>query len=199
MKSGSRHLNAMFGACLLGCLASCAEKKDAESSKPVEGHKSLSERLNDGGGYKQDSEGKWVAKSDKRSSYDSQRDSPYFKGKVEKETYKTGEYAKKSWWGNKEYSTKQYEGNTDGSRFQKSARQNGQMASVDGQKADIAGPFKTNTLDRKSARETTKSAIARPLDAKTSRDRGSYTMPSVIDWRAQREMSMDQSRGILGR
>lgn len=187
-------------AAFVFALVSCAADKEAESAKPeVAKHKSMSERLNEGGGYKQDAEGNWVPKSDKRSSYDSQRDSPYFKGKVEKETYKTGEYAKKSWWGNKEYGKKGYEGNTDGSRFQTTARQDGQTSRLDGKKANVAGPFETNTLERQSARESSQSPIDRPLDARTEMDRGSYKAPSVIDWREQRQMSMEQSRGILGR
>lgn len=183
-------------------LASCAETEgDPSTPAPVSAkHKSMSERLSESGGYKQNEDGSWVPKSDKRSPYDSQRDSPYFKGKVEKESYKTGDYAKKSWWaGDKDYGTKRFEGNTDGSRFQTAARQDGQMSRADGQKAKVTGPFETNTLDRTSARESRTSAISRPTNAAVESQRGKYKAPSVIDWREQREMSMDRSRGILGR
>jgi len=181
-------------------LASCAGTEPDNSTPTAEAPKSLSERLNQGGGYKQNEDGSWVPKSDKRSAYDSQRNSPYFKGKVDKKDYKTGDYAKKSWWGGeKDYGRKTYEGNTDGSRFQTTARQDGQMSRSDGQRASLSGPFETNTLDRKSARESSSSAIPRPTDAAVQSQRGKYKAPSVIDWREQRSMSVDQSRGILGR
>ncbi len=181
-------------------LASCAGKDTDTSTPTAEAPKSLSERLNEGGGYKQNEDGAWVPKSDKRSAYDSQRDSAYFEGKVDKKDFKTGDYAKKSWWGSdKDYGRKSYEGNTDGSRFQTKARQDGQMSRSDGQQASLSGPFETNTLDRKSAREASASAIPRPIDAAVDSQRGKYKAPSVIDWREQRSMSVDQSRGILGR
>lgn len=178
---------------------SCAGT-DTDPSKPtVAKHQSLTERLNETSGYKQDANGSWVPRSDKRSSYDSQRESPNFSGKIEKNTYKAGDYAKKSWWGSKDYGKKGYEGNIDGSRFQTAARQNGQKSRVDGRKARIAEPFITNSLDRKRSRESSASALSRPLDASVESQRSKYKAPSVIDWREQRKMSVDQSRGILGR
>lgn len=180
-------------------LASCAGDK-VDPSKPAVAERSgLSERLSQSGGYKQNESGEWVPKSDKRSAYDRQRDSPYFKGKVEKESYKTGEYAKKSWWGNKDYGKKSYTGNTDGSRFQTKARQDGQVARDDGRAARATNPFKTNTLARETARETRNAAIDRPVNAAVESRRNTYKAPSVIDWREQRSMSVDRSRGILGR
>lgn len=181
-------------------LTNCAGTSTEASTAAAEAPKSLNERLNQGGGYKQNEDGSWVPKSDKRSEYDSQRESPYFKGKVDKKDYKTGDYAKKSWWGaDKDYGRKSYEGNTDGSRFQTTARQDGQMSRLAGQQASLSGPFETNTLDRKSARESSASAIPRPTDAAVQSQRGKYKAPSIIDWREQRSMSVDQSRGILGR
>ena len=178
----------------------CADKA-ADPAKPaIAEHKSMSERLNESGGFKQDADGNWVPKSDKRSSYDSQGESPYFKGKIKKEQYKTGDYAKKSWWGSdKDFGNKKYEGKTDGSRFQTEARQNGQVARDSDRKAKLSGPYETNTLGRESSRESNSSAIPRPLNESVESRRQIYQAPSVIDWRAQREMSMEQSKGILGR
>lgn len=196
----SPYVNAAIGSLCAVSLIGCAATEEDPSKPAVAGRKSMTERFNEGGGYKRNEDGSWVPKSDKRSSYDSQRDSPYFKGKVEKETYKTGDYAKKSWWGSdQDFGKKSYEGNTDGSRFQTAARQDGQMSRLDGKQAKVAGPFETNTLDRKSARESSAAAIPRPADAAVESERGKYKAPSVIDWREQRQMSVDQSRGILGR
>lgn len=182
----------------MALLIGCAGDK-ADPARPAPEHLSMTERLNQSGGYKQEEDGSWVPKSDKRSSYDSQRDSPYFKGKVDKATYKTGDYAKKSWWGGKDYGTESYAGNTDGSRFQTAAQQQGEKSRLAGQQARIPDAFQTNTLDHQSAREAGASGISRPLDAATQVRRDQYKAPSVINWREQREMSIDQSRGILGR
>jgi hypothetical protein len=187
-----------LAVCALG--SSCAQR-NVDSSRPATegGHKGLQERLSDGGGVKQDASGQWVPKSDRRSSYDSQRDSAYFKGKVEKEQYKTGEYAKKSWWGNKGFETSGYQGDTDGSRFRTKAIQDGMTARDGGKEAREGGSYKTNTLEQETARESGVSPVDRPVDAAVESQRGLYKAPSIIDWREQRSMSMEQSRGLLGR
>lgn len=198
MDTANRHLLKLPLLAFFCAMSNCADK-NVDTAKPSAEPKSLSERLSEGGGYKQDEEGNWVPKSDKRSSYDSQRDTPYFKGKIEKDTYKTGDYTKKSWWGSKNYKTDEYSGNTDGSRFQKSARQQGEMARANGQRARLEGPFETNTLDRTSAREAASGGIDRPNNAYAESQRATYKAPSVIDWREQRGMSIDKSKSILGR
>lgn len=189
----------MLAACC-ACIVSCAEEK-IDNSKPTEASRpGLQERLSESAGYKQNEKGEWVPKSDKRSSYDSQRDTPYFKDKLDTmERYKTGDYAKKSWWGSKEYGKKPYEGDTDGSRFRSEARQDGQVARYDGKAARTSEPFKTNTLPTESARESRNPAVDRPTNAYTESQRKTYKAPSVIDWKEQRSMDMDQSRSILGR
>ncbi|WP_411825330.1 hypothetical protein [Luteolibacter sp. AS25] len=199
MKSHFYHFSIL--AVLALGFSSCASD-EADSARPTEqasGPKSLSERLSETNGYTQDEEGNWKVKSDKRSEYDSQRDSAYFKGKIEKDQYKTGNYEKKSWWGSKDYGKQEYSGNTDASRFVKEARQDGQKARFDGQKAKVDGPFETNTLDRESARESGFSAIDRPSSASVESARDSYRAPSVVGWQEQRGMSVNESRGILGR
>lgn len=177
----------------------CADTASDDAKPAVAEHKGLQERLSEGGGYKQDANGQWVPKSDKRSSFESQGESPYFKGKIQAEQYKTGDFAKKSWWGSKDYGTKEYGGSTDGSRFRTKARQDGMAALDDGKNARESGIFETNTLDNKSARESGASPVERTVDAETESRRGVYKAPSVIDWREQRSMSMEQSKGILGR
>ena len=129
--------------------ASCAGEK-ADPSRPTAetgATQGSIAKFMGSGGYAQDSEGNWIAKSDKRSQYDSNRESAYFKGKVETDRYKTGEYKKKSWLGGKDYGKQEYSGNTDGSRFQTKARQDGQKSRDAGKSARVAGPFETNTLD----------------------------------------------------
>lgn len=199
--SGWKGRGIVFALCVL--TGACADKNGDPSRPAASSPKGLQERLSGGGGYKQDENGQWVPKSDKRSSYDSQRDSPYFKGTKEKKEYRTGDYAqKKSWWGSKEYGTKEYGGDTSESRFQNTeANQNGKTAWGDGKSARESGTFTTSSsrLDNKTARESGGTKIDRPLDAAVQSRRGVYKAPSVIDWREQRSMSMEQSKGILGR
>ena len=190
----------LTAACAL--MVSCAGEK-VDHSKPTQAARpGLKERLEKSiaYSYRQNKEGEWVTKIDNRSSYDSQRDTPYFKDKLEPmERYKTGDYAKKSWWGSKEYGKKSYEGNTDGSRFRKQAQQDGKVARYDGKAARTTDPFKTNTLPRETARESRNPAIDKPNNAYTESQRKTYKAPSVIDWKEQRSMDIDQSRSILGR
>ncbi|MGJ8644301.1 MAG: hypothetical protein ACSHX9_12905 [Luteolibacter sp.] len=190
-----RFLPVMVAA--LGVI-SCATKETDNATPTVKKEKNIGDFMSQDGGYKQDADGNWVPNSDKRSSFDNKRDSP-FRGKVNKETYKTGDYAKKSWWGGKQYKSNEYKGNTDGSRFMKDAMQDGQAARGNGQGARESGAFETNTLTNRSARESNTSSVTRDSSAYVESARGSYVAPSIIDWKAQRNMSRDQSRSILGR
>ncbi len=179
-------------------LMACADAVDP-SRPAAAAPKPMSERLAESGGYKQDETGAWVPKSDKRSAYDSQRESAYFQGKIDKKTYKTGDYARKAWWGTKQYEAKAYTGNTDGSRFQTRAMQDGQISNFNATQASERGLFETNTLKRKSARESRAAEVDRWDNARVEARRKVYKAPSVMDWREQRAMSMDESRGLLGR
>ncbi len=188
----------MIAAC--GLLSSCAEDK-VDNSRPTQAARpGLQQRLSENAGYKQNENGEWVPKTDKRSSYDSQRDTPYFKDKLETmERYKTGDYAKKTWWGSKEYGKKFYDGDTDGSLFQETARQDDEVSFYDKKAARTSDPFKTNTLPYKSALESGNPAIVRPTNLHIESERKTYKAPSVIDWKEQRSLDIDQSRSILGR
>jgi hypothetical protein len=191
-------------ALVLCTLAGACADKNSDPSKPASAEPAgLTERLSSGGGYKQDENGQWVPNSNKRSSFESKGDSPYFKGKMDKKEYATDGYnGKKSWWGSKEYGTNEYGGGDSESRFQGTeARQSGLAARDDGKAARESGVFTTNNHrhDGKSARESGSSPIERPLDAAVQSRRGVYKAPSVIDWKEQRSMSMEQSKGILGR
>ena len=190
---------ALFAIMVLS--ASCA--KDGESTQPVEsGTKSLSQRLNESNGYTVDAEGNWVPRNNKRSSFESQGESPYFKGENSEgnKAYKTGDYAKKTWWGNKDYGHQTYQGNTDGSRFRESSRLDGQSAREAGTTARGSDQnYQTGGYQTGAAREAASSGIAKPSDTETDIRRRVYQQPEIIDWREQRTMSVEQSRGILGR
>ncbi len=162
-------------------------------------HKSLSERMNEKNGYKQDANGNWVAQSDRRSPYESQGNTYDSKKEFKKSAYRTGDYAKKSWWGNKEYERQTYSGNTDGSRFEQASALQGETAPEAGNNARIPGPYKTGSYATGTARETGNKAISKPSNAIVDSREKVFKQPEIIDWRAQRNLSLDQSRGILGR
>lgn len=185
--------------CLLVLLpVSCASDSGAEKPAAPATRKSLSQRLDESNGYKQDADGKWLPKSDKRSSFETKGKSAYFQGEYAKKAYKTGEYSKKSWWGNKEYGRQPYAGNTDGSRFQKSSRLDGKGARESGDAADIPKTYQTDGYATNAAREAGQSGLAKPSDAETDNRRKVYPAPEIIDWREQRALSLEQSKGILG-
>jgi hypothetical protein len=185
---------------LLALLAASCASDNKKSSPAPEPAKPLSQRLSESNGYKQDASGNWVPRNDKRSSFESQGESQNFKGEYKGKTYKAGEYAKKSWWGNKDYGSQSYAGETDGSRFQKTSRFDGQGArETTGDAAKISGPYQTGNYATSAATESNSGSIAKPSDAATESRRKVYAQPEIIDWQQQRSITLDQSKGILGR
>ena len=175
---------------------SCASDSGAAKPEPP---KSLSQRINESNGYKQDAEGNWIPQNDKRSSFENQGQSAYFQGDYGKKQFQTTDYARKSWWGNKDYQPKAYAGNTDGSRFQQSSRLDGKGASEGGKSAGMDSAYKTIDYATGSAREAGTNRLDKPSDAETDVRRKVYQTPEIIDWQQQRSLSLEQSKGILGR
>jgi hypothetical protein len=182
-------------------LASCAT--DSASKKKENAtflkHKTLSERMNENNGYKQDAEGNWVPQSDKRSPYESKGSTYDSKKAFQKKDYKTGDFSKKSWWGSKDYDRKSYSGNTNGSRFQKSSALQGETASESGDAAKIPGAYTTDSYATNAASEAGRKPLARTSNSFVESREKSFQQPEIIDWREQRNLSLDQSKGILGR
>jgi hypothetical protein len=180
--------------------ASCATDSDRNDGSG-DGFKPLTQRLEENNGYTQDAAGNWVPRNDKRSSFETQGASPYFNNKsnYNKQTYQAGEYSKKSWWGNKDYGRKSYAGDTDGSRFRTSSRLQGQSAREAGGSADIPDAYQTGGYATSAAREAGAGKLAKPSDAETDIRRRVYPQPAIVDWREQRSLTLEQSKGILGR
>lgn len=179
-------------------LASCASDSTPEKSATAPARKSLSERMNEKNGYKQDANGNWVAQSNRRSPYESKGETYDAKKDFKKQAYKTGDYAKKSWWGNKEYDRQSYTGNTDGSRFQKSSAMQGKGAREANTNVNIPDNYQTDDYATSAARETKSKQIAKTSNALIDNRQKVFQQPEIIDWRQQRTMTMDQSRGIMG-
>ena len=179
-------------------LASCASEKSATTAPP---RKNMMERMNENNGYKQNAEGEWSAQSGKRSEFESKGESTYFQKDFKKQEYKTGDYARKSWWGGKEYDRKSFAGNTDGSRFAKNSDLGSKGAREAGATMDTPGSYETGSYDTSTARETNTGGIARPSNAqdRVSQKQKQFTQPRIVDWREQRSLSIGESKGILGR
>lgn len=181
-------------------LASCGSdggnKTAASTPAPRKG---LMARMTEEGGYKQDSKGNWVPKSDKRSPFENQGASQFASKDYKKQEYKAGDYAKKSWLGGKEYDRKAYAGNTDGSRFQKASDLNGKGARETKTTFNTPDQYKTGNYATTTAREAGNNPIAKTSNDMIENRRDSYQQPEIIDWREQRSMSRDQSKGLFGR
>lgn len=178
---------------------SCASDK-ASGQKQETGFKSMSQRMEESNGFTVDSDGNWKPKSDKRSSFESQGENAFFKSKdVPKTEYRAGEYTKKSWWGTKDFGRNPYRGKTDASRFHTTSRYQSAGAREAGTGARLPSPYQTGVYATNSANETNRGAIARTADAETQYRRAVFDVPAEVDYRAVRSLSIEQSKGILGR
>jgi hypothetical protein len=120
--------------------------------------------------------------------------------------FNTKAFQKKSFWGDKEYAKKVYGGNTDGSRFMKDSKFGDKSAREGGQAArDANRQFATSDYagySGKSAREASKANIANKSDSQVDFRRkvgNAFSDPDIIDWKAQREMNVQQTKSLLGR
>jgi hypothetical protein len=188
-----------FYACLslllIGCATDSKEDKKAEPAPP----QSLAQRLSEGGGFVQDKDGSWVPKSNKRSSFELQSESPYFKGEIKKKAYQAGDYEKKSWWGKKTYEKSEYKGDTDGSRFMIEAQPHGKKNLYADKRVPTGDPYKTNVLEYGKATESDAERLDKPRNDYAESRRRKFVQPSIIEWEEQRKLSLEESRGILGR
>jgi hypothetical protein len=194
----SPHTKFLAMPAIAVALASCAGGPERDRARPTE-QKSFSQRLNESNGFKQDQSGNWVPRSDKRSSFENVGTSPYFKGNEKKKEFKAGEYQKKSWWGSRSFDMQAYQGNTDGSRFQKTASQQGATAMENRNAAGLTGDYATGSYATGAARETRAGAVSRVADAETDARRRVYQAPEVIHWREQRPITREQTKSLLGR
>ncbi len=179
-------------------LMSCAsDKKTAEAPA----HQSMNERFSSGGrdpnSVTLDSSGK-VVRNGKRSPFESQGESNYANKDFTKQAYKTGDYTKKSWWGNKDYGSKTYAGNTDGSRFQTKSKLQDKGAREAGTNARIPDAYQTGDYATAAAHEAGATAIKKGSNDQIENTQETFQQPEIIDWREQRSLSRDQSKGILG-
>ena len=191
------HLLAFLPVLLL--VACGSDSPSASSPAAAEnGRKKLSERLGENNGYKQDADGNWVPQVDRRSEYERRGENQNYKKNYSKQTYKTGDYAQKSWWGNKSYSRPTYSTQSDGSSFQKTSTLQTRNARETGANANIPSTYQTGSYGTGSARESGRKVISGTSSSTEDRQRV-YEEQEIIDWKEQRGLSMEQSKGLLGR
>lgn len=178
-------------------LVSCAGD-EPDLSRPSE-RKPFSQRLNDSNGFKQDKEGNWVPRTDKRSQFEQTGESPYFRGQRKEKEYRVGEYKKTSWWGKKSHDKPSWQSAQGGSRFQTTARQQGKSAMESGSTSRMRGKYRTGRFDTGSANESRNRGIDRIADAETQLARESYQAPEVMGWGKKRNLSRHETRTLLGR
>lgn len=187
----------------LSLIASCgsgAGKKDNTTSSSEQKFVPFSQRVGGGGtrdpnSFRQDSNGKLKIDNAKRSPYESKGEASIGGKTYQKKDYKAGDYAKKSWWGNKDYDRKSYTGNTDGSRFQKPSALGEQGARESGSQAKIPEKYNTGDYATGTAREGANS-VSRDSGT-TAREQGRTN--EEYQWNEARQISVDQSKSLLGR
>jgi hypothetical protein len=198
-----RLLTLLFAASLASCASDSGEIAQKKSDSPRQGVETtvddwVSKKSKDNG-FVKDSSGNLVPKSDKRSSFESQGKNSQFSKQFSKKAYQTNDYTKKTFGGNKDYGLKQYGGNTDGSRFQTTSALQGKNTREAGQAAKIPGPYQTDNYATSAAREAGAKRITSAPDDLTENRHAAFKQPEIYDYSSQRALSIEQSKGVLGR
>jgi hypothetical protein len=186
---------------LIACSCADASKDQGNAAREAAKPRTMEQRFNSKEkiGYFKDSEGNWKANSNKRSSFESKGESSLAKRQYNGKQYNAGEVQKKSWWGDRNYDKKVYQGNTDANRFLTKSAYSEQSANEGTQTARDAGRrYQTESIARKSASEESGTHMQHSSDAETDNRRRVFAEPSVIDWKAQRSMDVQQTRSLLG-
>ncbi len=180
-------------------LASCGTGSDKKASATPQKRLTLDERFKSGGSkdpnsFKRGADGKLDIDNAKRSQFENQGQASVGGKTYQKKDYRTGDYAKKSWWGNKGYDSKTYAGPTDGSHFQTSSRLDGKGATESGSQARIPDKYSTGDYATSDAREAGNINRGNAVQA---REEGRNN--DQFQWSRERDLSVEQSRGMLGR
>lgn len=178
-------------------LCSCA--KDSSGSADADlTPKSFSQRLSENHGYTVNKDGNWVPRNNKRSSFEQAGGSPYFQGELGKKEFSTTQFGKKSWWGNNELARPEFSSSADTSNYQQSSRYQGQNAGLD---RSLVTPDKIqgSSYTTGTAHEEGGRRLSKPSDAETDVRRRLFIQPEIIDYKQQRDMSMKESKDMLGR
>lgn len=156
------------------------------------------QRLDQSQGYVQDENGNWMPKVDKRSSFESQGKAANFDGKVAGKSFDTERFAKKSWWGSKQMPRKSYSGKIESVEHQTS-RFAGKSSNLDSAIYGTSTYEGTGSYATHSSREDGVADLDKTSDAETDVRRKTYIQPPITDYQQQRDLSIEQSKSLLGK
>jgi hypothetical protein len=111
------------------------------------------------------------------------------------------DYDKRSFWGSKDYAKQVYQGETGGGdRFLTQARE-GTRGAREGtmMSRENSRGFQASEVAGGEARENRQANLSKPSDAETDVRRRVYPQPEIRNWRTQRGLTVDETRGMLGR
>lgn len=185
----------LSGAVIL--LASCASERSVSYSR---GNSGFGERYMSDVQYERQDDGSVRPNKDVRSQYDGKTE--YISGRdFGGKDYTTEKYGKKRWGQNTNYGNKKYAGGTDGSRFQYSPQFVQQQARMQGQQARVSGQnYGTGQYATAQANVANRNrSMDKPSDAETNVRRGVYKQPDVISKEDYSNISVEESRRLLGR
>ncbi|MDX1680554.1 MAG: hypothetical protein R3242_07475 [Akkermansiaceae bacterium] len=161
-------------------------------------YQGLSGRLSQSHGYKMDDQGNWVPRTDKRSQYEFYGDSAQFDGSVSRKSFNTNRLEKGSWMGSKEYARPRHRHTGSNSGFASASRLDGQDAALE-RRLRTPARITGNHIARDTAQESHGNRADKPENAAVQHRREVYVEPAIIDYRQQRELSIQQSKQLLGR
>lgn len=149
--------------------------------------------------YKKDGGGSTKIVSGQRSSFEGTRASGFDKG-FQGAHIRTNEVEKAPWWGRKGYEKQVWNGGKLASEGSKRSRFGSKRPSEAGQVALLDGRnYETSSYATSVAREQGVPRIGKPRDALTENRRADFPQPAIRGWEKQREMDMEETKGILGR
>ncbi len=137
--------------------------------------------------------------SARRSRFEGRQVDGYGKA-IAKKRFDTHERSKRPWWGKKDYGRKSWTGNKEAADAGRKSWFGSRRAKEGGKMARAAGKsYETGPYGTGAASEAGTKRLGHGEDALTKNRRETSPDPRIIGWEEQRKMSMEQTRGILGR
>ncbi len=195
-----RMVSRVVWVVLAGILAGCSgQRVRTVTSERKVASDPLLQRYAGNYGYEKGTDGSKKIVSDNRSGFEGRRVEGFDKS-VENKQFATKERTKRPWWGKKDYGSKSWNGSKEAPAAGRKSWFGSRRAKEGGQMARAAGKtYGTGEYGTGAAHEAGTTRLGRPEDASTRNRRDSAPEPNIIGWEEQRKMSMEQTRGILGR
>lgn len=184
------------------CLAACAgaKKEEAATVEPQSYGDPLLDRYASNFRYEQSDDGSTRISSDQRSSFEGAQAQGLGK-EFSTKRFATEERAKEPWWGKQDYTgNKSWDGGKSANEAGRESRFGSMKPHDAGKVARGSGErYQTGTYATRQAREAGAKRLDKTEDVLTSNRRATYPEPYIIGWEKQRELSVEQTKGMLGR